>query len=141
MPSFLLFIVLSIVSIAANAQQESNESDPLWIDQAMDDVIAPVKKWLDNDPDHPDSQAQAQAQANYAHSIRSAIKHALKQHQGVVLNADKQADHYNIKILSNSGKIKVIRIEHSLEPSPSSKQGVSQWDSSWLKTIKPCKIC
>ena len=126
MPSFLLFIILSIVSIAANAQQESAEADPLWLDQAMDDVIAPVKKWLDNDPEHPDSQAQAQAQANYAHSIRSAIKHALKQHQGVVLNADKQADHYNIKILSNSGKIKVIRIEHSLEPSPSSKEGVSQ---------------
>jgi hypothetical protein len=121
-PSFLLFIILSIVSIAANAQQESNEAEPLWIDQAMDDVIAPVKKWLDNDPDHPDTQAQA----SYAHSIRSAIKHALKQHQGVVLNADKQADHYSIKILSNSGKIKVIRIEHSLEPSPDSKQGVSQ---------------
>ena len=122
MPSFLLFIILSIVSIAANAQQESAEAEPLWIDQAMDDVIAPVKKWLDNDPEHPDTQAQA----NYAHSIRSAIKHALKQHQGVVLNADKQADHYNIKILSNSGKIKVIRIEHSLEPSPSSKEGASQ---------------
>ena len=116
--SFTLFIVLCISSVAALAQQDTQDSEPLWIDQAIDDVISPVKKWLDNDPDHSDTQEQA----SHAHSIRSAIKQALKQHEGVVLSADKFSNHYDIKILSHSGKIKVIRIEHKL----STKKGAAK---------------
>lgn len=84
----------------------------------MDDVISPVKKWLDNDPENlPTTEKTASA-----HSIRSAIKQALKQHQGVVLNAHKDDTHFNIKILSDSGKIKVIRIQHFLNSDQGHKQ-------------------
>ena len=107
--SLTVFIALFAFIISANAQPASPDSEPLWIDQTMDEVVAPLKKWLDSDPDQPAEDTKT-AQA---HSIRSAIKQALKQHQGVVLNADRSDSHYHIKILSKSGTIKVIDIQHS----------------------------
>ena len=114
--STISFIALFAFACFANA--EPQKTPPLWIDQAMDEVIAPVKKWLDNDPEQPIKTEQATS----AHSIRSAIKQALTQHQGVVLNAQKHSTHYNIKILSDSGKIKVIRVEHALNSNQESEQ-------------------
>lgn len=106
MPLFIVLIVLSAVSFSVNAEQAPQDTDPLWIDETMDSVITPFKQWLDKDP----AQTTTPDQLQHANSIRSAIKQALKQHKGIVLSADEAERHYDIKILSESGTVNVVRI-------------------------------
>ena len=106
MPLFIVLIVLSAVSFSVNAEQAPQDTDPLWIDETMDSVITPFKQWLDKDPEQTTTPDQLQ----HATSIRSAIKQALKQHKGIVLSADEAESHYDIKILSESGTVNVVRI-------------------------------
>lgn len=106
MPLFIVLIVLSAVSFSVNAEQAPQDTDPLWIDETMDSVITPFKQWLDKDPEQTTTPDQLQ----HANSIRSAIKQALKQHKGIVLSADEAERHYDIKILSESGTVNVVRI-------------------------------
>jgi hypothetical protein len=105
-PLFIVLIVLSAVSFSVNAEQAPQDTDPLWIDETMDSVITPFKQWLDKDPEQTTTPDQLQ----HANSIRSAIKQALKQHKGIVLSADEAERHYDIKILSESGTVNVVRI-------------------------------
>lgn len=106
MPLFIVLIVLGAVSFSVNAEQAPQDTDPLWIDETMDSVITPFKQWLDKDPEQTTTPDQLQ----HANSIRSAIKQALKQHKGIVLSADEAERHYDIKILSESGTVNVVRI-------------------------------
>mgnify|MGYP003388188068 FL=1 len=115
MPLFIVLIVLSAVSFSVNAEQAPQDTDPLWIDETMDSVITPFKQWLDKDPEQTTTPDQLQ----HATSIRSAIKQALKQHKGIVLSADEAERHYDIKILSESGTVNVVRIANqSNQPRP-----------------------
>jgi len=116
-PLFIVLIVLSAVSFSVNAEQAPQDTDPLWIDETMDSVITPFKQWLDKDPEQTTTPDQLQhatsirsAKLQHATSIRSAIKQALKQHKGIVLSADEAESHYDIKILSESGTVNVVRI-------------------------------
>ena len=110
MHSIFAIIVVFTLSFSVNAEPTSAESDPLWIDETMDDVITPFKKWLDKDPEAHHTQQQLQQ----ASSLRAAIKQALRQHKGTVLSADDAGAHYDIKILSKGGTVKVIRIANRL---------------------------
>ena len=115
MPLFIVLIVLGAVSFSVNAEQAPQDTDPLWIDETMDSVITPFKQWLDKDPEQTTTPDQLQ----HATSIRSAIKQALKQHKGIVLSADEAESHYDIKILSESGTVNVVRIANqSNQPRP-----------------------
>lgn len=110
MHSIFAIIVVFTLSFSVNAEPISPDSDPLWIDETMDDVITPFKKWLDKDPEAHHTQQQLQE----ASSLRAAIKQALRQHKGTVLSADDAGAHYDIKILSKGGTVKVIRIANRL---------------------------
>jgi uncharacterized membrane protein YkoI len=96
-------------------QTLDQEPAPLWIDKTLEDLVIPLQKWLDNDPDTSNKQQQRE----HAHSIRSAIKSALKEYSGTVLSAEKKQRFYAIKILSKSGTIKIIQVpiaQSSIQP-------------------------
>lgn len=81
--------------------------EPVWIDEQMEEMVLPLKQWLEktirpNDPPQTPKQQQI--------NLRQAIRMALKRYPGTVLSAGKKEDGFHIKILSRQGVVKIIHL-------------------------------
>ncbi len=105
----VIFILVLVFSRSTFADDISEKEDPAWIDETMDEMVQPLKKWLEYN-DKPLKKSSAKPRK----SIRQAIKEATLRHPGVVLSVKKEDITYQIKILSKQGVIQLIDIPMAL---------------------------
>ena len=103
-----IFFILTLLLCPLTYGEDMPEKDePVWIDEQMEEMVLPLKQWLEKTirPDDP-QPAPKQQQIN----LRQAIRLALRSYPGTVLSAGEKANGYHIKILSKQGVVKVIHL-------------------------------
>ncbi len=91
--ALILCIALGLSS-AAQAEDTPDQSEPLWLDETMENMVTPHQTMASITTLKVMNQIRSVIRPT---NLRSAIKLALLQHQGTVLSANKQSDHYAIK--------------------------------------------
>ena len=86
-----------------------SKEDPAWIDETMEEMVMPLKQWLEYN-DNPPTALPTPA----SKSMRQAIKEATSSYPGVVLSVKKLEAVYQVKILSEQGVVQLIDISMAL---------------------------
>ena len=103
---FLLMVLFSTITLAEDIPQKE---DPAWIDETMEEMVMPLKQWLEYN-DNPPTALPTPA----SKSMRQAIKEATSSYPGVVLSVKKLEAVYQVKILSEQGVVQLIDISMAL---------------------------
>ena len=104
--TFLLMLAFSRTTLAEDVPQKE---DPAWIDETMEEMVIPLKQWLEYD-NKPSSEPSALPNK----TMRQAIKEATSLYPGMVLSVKKSDIFYQVKILSKQGVVKLIDISMAL---------------------------
>ena len=111
---FILLLSLFLAfSQITQADEVLQKEDPAWIDETMEDMVTPLKQWLEYN-----EQTQQPAPKPAQITMRQAIKQATRQYPGVVLSVKQQDKAYQIKILSKQGVVKLINISTFMQQVP-----------------------
>ncbi len=107
---FSLFFAFIQITLADDVLQKE---DPAWIDETMEDMVMPLKQWLEYK-----DQTQKPVPKPAQRTMRQAIKQATAQYPGVVLSIKQQDKAYQVKILSEQGVVKLINISTFMQQVP-----------------------
>lgn len=83
-----------------------------WVDETLEDMVTPIKKWVEDQMHESDPVPQNQPSDNH---LRQAIKHATTLYPGTVLSAQYINQQYKIKIISSQGVINIVTIDMEVE--------------------------
>ena len=103
---FLILIAFSTITLAEDIPQKE---DPAWIDETMEEMVMPLKQWLEYNDKPVTSPVKPPSK-----SMRQAIKEATTSYPGVVLSVKKLDAMYRVKILSEQGVVQLIDISMAL---------------------------
>ena len=103
----LLLFILSNACVADDTQ-----ADNFWVDDTLEEMVTPIKKWVETQMHESDPAPQNQPSDN---DLRQAIKQATTLYPGTVLSAQYINQQYKIKIISSQGVIDVITVDMEVE--------------------------
>jgi len=102
-------VLILLFSRTAFAEEVPQKEDPAWIDETMEEMVMPLKQWLEYNDKPPHQPVEAPIK-----SMRQAIKEATSAYPGVVLSVKKLEVIYQVKILSEQGVVQLIDISMAL---------------------------
>ena len=112
MNHLLIAIVLLLSSHLSFAQdQDTTEDDKFWVDDTLEDMVSPIKEWVEKKVQPSDEPPTPVPGKN---GLRHAIKKALKIYPGTVLSAQFIDNTHQIKIISTQGVVNIIHIEEEV---------------------------
>lgn len=88
------------------------QADNFWVDDTLEEMVTPIKKWVETQMHESDPTPQNQPSDN---DLRQAIKQATALYPGTVLSAQYSNQQYKIKIISSQGVIDVITVDMEVE--------------------------
>ncbi len=103
----ITLLLLSCASLGAQEQATEDESDPYWFDETLEDMVTPLKQWVEDQVHSSDAPTENIFRDS---DLRQAIKKALAIFPGTVLSAQYLNQQYKIKIISEQGVIDVVTI-------------------------------
>ena len=98
-----------VLSRATLAEGPPQKEDPAWIDETMEEMVLPLKQWLEYNDEPPEEAPNLPSK-----TIRQAIKEATSLYPGVVLSVKKLEALYQVKILSEQGVVQLVDISMAL---------------------------
>lgn len=106
----ILLILSCLLSSLAYSDDTPKKDQPVWIDEQMEEMVLPLKQWLEKTI-RSDDKKEPRSRQNQL-NLRQAIRVALKNYPGTVLSAKEKEDGYHIKILSKNGVVKIVRLPY-----------------------------